>query len=865
MRQAAARLVRAAGYVGAAAVEFLYDSASEDFWFLEANTRLEVEHGVSEITTGLDLVKLQVHVARGGRLPGEPPPASGHAIEVRLCAEDAEAGFAPAPGTVARLRLPGGPGLRVDAGVAEGDLVPAEFDSMIAKLIAHGRDREEALGRLSRGLAQTAVILRGGTTNKAFLLDLIDREEVRGGRLDVGFLDRLVARGEQSSRRHAELALVRAAIEAYEAEADAEKARFLSTAVRGRPEVRPETSRTVELRQGGQAYGVAVRRTAVDRYRVEEDGRRVDVSVERLGAPLRERRLQTSEWRLLCAGATWRVLSLVQGRSHLVEVEGVPHTFTRDSQGLVVAPAPAIVVSVAVQPGDEVEAGQPLLVLEAMKMETSVDAPFGGHVREVRVVPNVQVGPGDPLVVIDPEPRRVADPRERRLHLDALGAAAAGPPAGSRQALEELRGLMLGFDVEATGLREALSRPLEGSAGEAFARGAAGVLDIFVDVCSLFRRQGEDEGEWEDGNGFGAEEYLFTYLRKLDEKGAGLPAAFLAKLQRALRHYGVTELSRSPELEESLYRVCKAHQREEQLAAPVSLLLERFLDGEATSLAAVPDLPALLDRLIAATQSRYPAVNDLAREVRFRLVERPLLERVRGEAFAAAERDLAALARGERGDARAAHVESLVQCPQPLAGLLVERYGAAGRPLREAILEVLLRRFYRIRALDEIRVESVEGHPFAIASYEREGRSRHAILTHAADGGLATALRRHGPPRGRRPGGAGARGRRLPVENRGARRRRGQRGRDARGPGRGRPATSLPPDRRGRRRPRWHAALHLPPGRGRRVRGRGLLPGRAPHDGKAPPAAPAAALRPRAAAVGRGRLPLPDRRQGQPA
>ena len=151
MRQAAARLVRAAGYVGAAAVEFLYDPASEDFWFLEANTRLEVEHGVSEITTGLDLVKLQVHVARGGRLPGEPPPASGHAIEVRLCAEDAEAGFAPAPGTVARLRLPGGPGLRVDAGVAEGDLVPAEFDSMIAKLIAHGRDREEALGRLVAG------------------------------------------------------------------------------------------------------------------------------------------------------------------------------------------------------------------------------------------------------------------------------------------------------------------------------------------------------------------------------------------------------------------------------------------------------------------------------------------------------------------------------------------------------------------------------------------------------------------------------------------------------------------------------------------------------------------------------------------
>jgi acetyl/propionyl-CoA carboxylase alpha subunit/acetyl-CoA carboxylase carboxyltransferase component len=740
MRKAAARLVQAAGYVGAASVEFLYDPGSEDFWFLEANTRLEVEHAVSEVTTGLDLVKLQVHVARGGRLPGDPPGASGHAVEVRLCAEDAESGFAPAPGTVAHLKLPGGPGLRVDAGVAEGDLVPAEFDSMIAKVIAQGRDREEALGRLSRALTQTAVILRGGTTNKAFLRDLLDRDEVRAGRLDVRFLDRLVARGEQSSRRHAELALVRAAIEAYEAEADVERARFLSTAVRGRPEVRPETSRTVELRQGGQSYSVVVRRTAVERYRVEGDGHRVEIGVERLGSPLRERRLQTSEWRLVCGGSTWRVLSLVQGRSHLVEVEGVAHTFTREAQGAVTAPAPAIVVSVAVQPGDEVEADQPLLVLEAMKMETSVTAPFGGRVREVRVVPNVQVGPGDALVVLDPEARREPAARTRRLHLDALSAQAAGPPAGSRQALEELRGLMLGFDVDAAGLRDALARPVEGGAGEEFARGAAGVLDIFVDVCSLFRRQGEDEEEWEDGNGLGTEEYLLTYLRTLDEKGAGLPAAFLAKLQRALRHYGVTALSRTPELEESLYRICKAHQREEQLAGPVTLLLARFLEGEAASLAAVPDLPALLDRLIAATQSRFPAVNDLARDVRFGLVERPLLERVRSEAFAAADRDLSAIARGANAGARGGHVEALVQCPQPLAGLLVERYARSSRPVREAILEVLLRRFYRIRPLDEVRVEGAEGHPFAVAAYEHEGRSHCALLTHAADAGLAATL-----------------------------------------------------------------------------------------------------------------------------
>ena len=740
LRQAAVRLVRAAGYVGAAAIEFLCDQGSEDYWFLEANARLEVEHPVSEVTTGVDLVKMQVHVARGGRLPGEVPAASGHAIEARLCAEDPQAGFAPAPGSVARLRLPGGPGLRVDAGYAEGDTVPAEFDPTIAKIVAHGRDREEALGRLARALAQTAVVLRGGTTNKSFLLDLLDRDEVRDGRVDVRFVDRLVARGEQRSRRHAELALVRAAIEAYETEADADKLRFLSTALRGRPEVRPEASRTVELRQAGHAYRVVVRRTAVDRYRVEENGHRVEVGIERVGSPLRERRLQTSEWRLTCGGAAHRVLSLVQGRAHLVEVEGVPHTFTRDAQGVVTASAPAIVVSVAVKPGDEVRAGQPLLVVEAMKMETSVDAPVAGHVREVHVVPNVQVGPGDPLVVVDPEPLREDGPRDARLHLDALGPA-AGPPAGVAQALEELRGLMLGFDVEATGLKDALARPLDGGSAEAFARGAVPVLDIFADVASLFRRRGEDGGEeWEEGPG--AEEYLFTYLRKIDERGAGLPDAFLAKLRRALRHYGVAELLRSPELEESLYRICKAHQREEQLTGPVSQLLERFLEGDAAALASVPAMPSLLDRLIAATQSRYPAVNDLAREVRYRLVERPLIERVRSQAFACAEQDLAALARATAPADRAALVRSLVQCPQPLAPMLTGRWAAASREAREAILEVLLRRLYRIRPLEEVRPAEADGQPFVRAVYTRDGGTRLALVTHAGAAPLEASLER---------------------------------------------------------------------------------------------------------------------------
>jgi len=133
LREAAVCLSQAAGYRNAGTVEFLYQPETGRFSFMEMNTRLQVEHPVTECTTGIDLVKLQIHVARGGRLEGEPPRTTGHAIEVRLNAEDPENGFAPAPGIIERFRIPSSPGVRVDTGVAEGDAISAEFDSMIAR------------------------------------------------------------------------------------------------------------------------------------------------------------------------------------------------------------------------------------------------------------------------------------------------------------------------------------------------------------------------------------------------------------------------------------------------------------------------------------------------------------------------------------------------------------------------------------------------------------------------------------------------------------------------------------------------------------------------------------------------------------
>ena len=166
LREAAVRLSHAARYQNAGTVEFLYQPEGQRFSFMEMNTRLQVEHPVTECTTGLDLVKLQIHVARGGRLEGEAPRPAGHAIELRLNAEDPDNGFAPAPGTIERFKIPMGPGLRIDTGVSVGDAVPAEFDSMIGKIIAHGQSRKEALARLRRALRESVVVIKGGKSSK---------------------------------------------------------------------------------------------------------------------------------------------------------------------------------------------------------------------------------------------------------------------------------------------------------------------------------------------------------------------------------------------------------------------------------------------------------------------------------------------------------------------------------------------------------------------------------------------------------------------------------------------------------------------------------------------------------------------------
>ncbi len=737
LREAAIRLSQATGYHNAGTVEFLYQPGVNRFSFMEINTRLQVEHPVTECTTGLDLVKLQIHIARGGRLEGEPPRTIGHAIEVRLNAEDADNGFAPAPGAIERFRIVPGPGVRIDSGVAEGDAVPPDFDSMIAKIIAYGQNRKEALSRLQRALRESVVVIRGGTSNKAFLLELMSRPEVQRGEVHIGWLDRLAANGEHLSRRYADVALVQAAIEAYDAQFAVEQTQFYASAVRGRPQVRGEAGRTAELRYRGHCYSPKTYRLGPQRYRIEVKGARIDAQIDRLG--------QFECW-LTVFGRRFRIVSVVQGLSYRVEVDGVAHQIDRDDGGVVHAPAPAVVVSVLVKPGDTVSVGDRLAVLEAMKMETQVVAPFSGKVRQVMIIPNVQVETGAPLVQIDPVAGDSVADAEAVVFGASLAPEANGKAIRSscRQSLDELRQLMLGFDVDPKHIARLLaewSRNCPVDSDEITQRENE-VLNIFVDVCSLFQREPEVNHRAR-GEEPSAEAYLFSYLRMLETRGRGLPPAFVGALQRALAHYGVKTLERSPELEESLLWIYKSHQRVEQQIAPVLSVLERRLRRvQKLSGRAEESLRQLLDRLISVTNGLFPAVSDMAREVRYRYFDQNLFEQARKQVYEQAEEHLAYLAANPDAADRHARVRALVECPQPLFSLISGRFASADQALRKLMLEALTWRYYRIRKLTNFRCVALDDKQCcASAEYDHEGKRIHVFTTHAEYFRLSEAAR----------------------------------------------------------------------------------------------------------------------------
>jgi acetyl/propionyl-CoA carboxylase alpha subunit/acetyl-CoA carboxylase carboxyltransferase component len=747
LRDAAARLCTAAGYHGAGTVEFLVDPAVQHIRFVEFGPGAAAGHPVTELTTGVDLVTMELTLAEGSRLSGRPPRTRGHAIQARLTARDPQCAFAPAPGRLSALRLPGGTGIRVDTGLAVGDEVATGPDPAIATVAAWGRDRGEALSRLQRGLSQTIVVVDGGTTDKAFLLALLDQPEMISGSYDSQWIDRLTAAGKHLPPQHP-VALLQAAIEVADAEHAVVQANFYATAARGRPELPEGTGHRIELSMRGNCYRTHVYRMGRDDYRVDTGSGMIDVNVRHLGR---------YERAVTCSGQRHRVVADTQGARLTVEVDGVPHVITRDGGGYVRAPAPGFVVAVQVSAGDTVQAGDPLVVVESMKMETAIVAPVPGTIHAVLAGINTQVEAGAPVVQLGPAGHQ-DDHAAVGPPLD-LAAALSGPDldggsAGSHSRLATLRGYLLGYDLDGDprelGKALAAMPDAAASADPDLLRHEQELVEIFADIAALARRQPDEQRAEESRS---AEDYLFTYLAFLDPERSRLPAHFLNELRAALAHYGVMSLRRTPDLEQALLRMYRSITRLRRCAPVIIAILDRW--QRRGDMLMTDERLSVVDRLIAATQGRHQEICDLAGEVRFSYVDAPLLHQTRADVYTEMERCLDDLAAAPSGARVGELTDRLIWCPQPMRAVLRDRFRGADTATRALLLQARTRRFYRVRELRQLRCEAFGPHLCCLASFVADGQDVQLVTGYVSLAdlpGFASELRAflRGLPPGRR-------------------------------------------------------------------------------------------------------------------
>ncbi|WP_224362162.1 acetyl/propionyl/methylcrotonyl-CoA carboxylase subunit alpha [Hyalangium versicolor] len=405
MGAVAVQAVRAIGYRGAGTIEFLL-APNGDFFFMEMNTRLQVEHPVTELVTGLDLVEWQLRVADGEPLPLKQSELTfrGHAIEVRLCAEEPENGFLPQTGRLLAWVPPTGEGVRVDHGAREGQEITPFYDSMQAKLIAHGPDRETARERLAAALRELTVF--GVATNSAFLQRVLAHDAFRSGQYDTGFVptymppETLRELGQASAEEQAVLAalffhddaMALAQREGFDPALAGWSSSFAlpvplvlkEGASEFRAVVRPVAPAEYEVRIGDTGVTLALRSSAADRVEVEVAGRRRAVRYRRAGESL------------------WCSLDEVTRNVRDVSFRP-PSERERTGDGRVRAPMDGRIIQVRAQAGAAVTKGEVLVVLEAMKMESPLVAPTDGVVTELSVTVGAQVPARHVVAVVTPK------------------------------------------------------------------------------------------------------------------------------------------------------------------------------------------------------------------------------------------------------------------------------------------------------------------------------------------------------------------------------------------------------------------------------------------------------------------------------
>jgi acetyl-CoA carboxylase biotin carboxylase subunit len=380
MTDAAMALVRKAGYTNAGTVEFLL-APSGEFYFIEVNTRIQVEHPVTEMVTGLDLIQLQIEIAQGAKLPAMQPEQSGHAIEARLYAEEPANGFLPSTGVLHVWQLPEtSTGLRVDGGVEEGSEIGVYYDPLLAKIIAHAEDRESAIRKLVHALKNFAA--QGPQTNREYLIALLENERFAAGQAHTGFQLPAIASADEAMERIF-CSVARVYIERAE-----QSRRPILPSIPPRFRNNPTAAPAMKFTVGGHEYAIDSSSSAVEILVCSHDF--VDALVNRVRYRFYVRR----------DGADYYVRSSL-GQRHIQRLPRFPERTAASQHQSANSPMPGQVLRILVAEGQSVKPGDALVVLEAMKMEQTIKATIQGVVRAVLVKPAETVAPGQMLVEIE--------------------------------------------------------------------------------------------------------------------------------------------------------------------------------------------------------------------------------------------------------------------------------------------------------------------------------------------------------------------------------------------------------------------------------------------------------------------------------
>jgi acetyl/propionyl-CoA carboxylase alpha subunit/acetyl-CoA carboxylase carboxyltransferase component len=712
LREAAAKLARACRYVSAGTAEFLLLPDGKTFYFLEMNTRLQVEHTVSEEVHGIDLVGAQIEIGRGQRLPAAgPPPARGVAIEARLNAEDPDQDFAPRAGRLERFGAPQGPGIRVDSGYEAGSVVPTVFDSMLAKIIAHGATRQQALARLETALRDTVAVLESGLTNRALLLELVSQTAFRQGPVHTRWLDEhLAGRAADAGRRHLGPALAAAVLGDYMRARRGLVANFIEEAQRGLPRNVPEPGRTT--------------------FRYVMAHRPIEVDVAALGAD--ELLLRCGQWEVLLRarptgertfvleidGQRYSAQRVATATEVHVDIEGEAHRFLRLSDGRLRAPLPASVAQIHVRPGQRVAAGARLLTLEAMKMETAVESPLAGTVRAVHVRPASQVAAGEVMIELD-----VGEAGE--------AVAEQAPPLPPRRArgpdpLRPIEARLLGFDVAPEDVRSALAA-LEREERPPRAR-LLRLLRAAVVQEQLFK-----SGPYDDARNAARESSLeqlawFAHHRRLDEER--LSPRYLRRLRRFLALHGIdAPVAGEWRIANALLRLFQSRSEQDEagrlLLAILRALARSAADAGVEAAPSAAEQRVIFEKLAnEAVQRGDLQVATAAWNLIYRWHDQP-------EQAAEAEdaaRQAQALWDDMGGDAEAGARAALrtALLDLPLAALVRALVGPGSRRDPGSVLGLVLERIYEV--------------PAQVAQAPLLGHACRALRANAASGSAVTAV-----------------------------------------------------------------------------------------------------------------------------